>query len=82
MAGWLHEDSVDECFFVFPLCGFSLSLFCNKGVLHFCKAVQLPSRLLPDEVCLSIWQPAPKFFGWRRTACPCPLKRAPHPLNK
>ena len=29
MAGWLHGVCVGECFFVFPLCGFSLSLFCN-----------------------------------------------------
>ena len=29
MTGWLHGVCVGECFFVFPLCGFSLSLFCN-----------------------------------------------------
>ena len=29
MAGWLHGVCVGECVFVFPLCGFSLSLFCN-----------------------------------------------------
>ena len=29
MAGWLHGVCVCECFFVFPLCGFSLTLFCN-----------------------------------------------------
>ena len=29
MAGWLHGVCVGECFFVFPLCGFSLALFCN-----------------------------------------------------
>ena len=29
MAGWLHGVCVGECFFVFPLCGCSLSLFCN-----------------------------------------------------
>ena len=29
MAGWLHGGFVGECLFVFPLCGFSLSLFCN-----------------------------------------------------
>ena len=29
MAGWLHGDFVGEWLFVFPLCGFSLSLFCN-----------------------------------------------------
>ena len=29
MAAWLHGVCVGECFFVFPLCGFSLSLFGN-----------------------------------------------------
>ena len=29
MAGWLHGVSVGEWLFVCPLCGFSLSLFCN-----------------------------------------------------
>ena len=29
MAGWLHGVSVGDWLFVFPLCGFSLSLFCN-----------------------------------------------------
>ena len=32
MAGWLHGVFVGEWPFVFPLCGFSLSLFCN-----YCK---------------------------------------------
>ena len=29
MAGWLHGVCAGECLFVFQLCGFSLSLFCN-----------------------------------------------------
>ena len=29
MAGWLHGVFVGEWLFVFPLCAFSLSLFCN-----------------------------------------------------
>ena len=29
MAGWLHGAFVVDWLFVFPLCGFSLSLFCN-----------------------------------------------------
>ena len=29
MAGWLHGVFVCDWLFVFPLCGFSLSLFCN-----------------------------------------------------
>ena len=29
MAGWLHGVFVGEWLFVFPLCGFSLSLFCK-----------------------------------------------------
>ena len=28
-AGWLHGVFVGDWLFVFPLCGFSLSLFCN-----------------------------------------------------
>ena len=32
MAGWLHGVFVGEWLFVFPLCGFSLSLFCNYHV--------------------------------------------------
>ena len=31
MAGWLHGVFVGDWLFVFPLCGFSLSLFCNYG---------------------------------------------------
>ena len=30
MAGWLHGGFVGDWLFVFPLCGFSLSLFCNS----------------------------------------------------
>ena len=33
MAGWLHGVFVGDWLFVFPLCGFSLSLFCN----YLCK---------------------------------------------
>ena len=29
MAGWLHGVFVGDWLFVFPMCGFSLSLFCN-----------------------------------------------------
>ena len=29
MAGWLHGVFVGEWLFVFPLCGCSISLFCN-----------------------------------------------------
>ena len=29
MAGWLHGVFVGDWLFVFSLCGFSLSLFCN-----------------------------------------------------
>ena len=32
MAGWLHGVFVGDRLFVFPLCGFSLSLFCNYPV--------------------------------------------------
>ena len=39
MAGWLHGFFVGDWLFVFPLCGFSLSLFCNYYYpLHMRKA--------------------------------------------
>ena len=34
MAGWLHGVFVGEWLFVFSLCGFSLSLFCNYTGRH------------------------------------------------
>ena len=33
MAGWLHGVFVGEWLFVFLLCGFSLSLFCNYTLM-------------------------------------------------
>ena len=39
MAGWLHGVFVGERLFVFPLCGFSLSLFCNYW---FCEHMRAP----------------------------------------
>ena len=33
MPGWLHGVFVGEWLFVFPLCGFSLSLFCSYFIL-------------------------------------------------
>ena len=41
MAGWLHGVFVGEWLFVFPLCGFSLSLICNYSV----TVVTSPSHL-------------------------------------
>ena len=40
MAGWLHGVFVGEWLFVFPLCGFSLSLFCN----YLCAQTALDGR--------------------------------------
>ena len=37
MAGWLHGVSVGDWLFVFPLCGFSLSLFCNYQGMVECQ---------------------------------------------
>ena len=37
VAGWLHGVFVGDWLFVFPLCGFSLSLFYNyRGDVHTC----------------------------------------------
>ena len=33
MAGWLHGVFVGDWLFVFPLCGFSLLLFCNYYII-------------------------------------------------
>ena len=41
MAGWLHGVFAGEWLFVFPLCGFSLSLFCN-----YLYEVGFPLRLV------------------------------------
>ena len=41
MAGWLHGVFVGEWLFVFPLCGFSLSLFCNCPATAHCRAGQI-----------------------------------------
>ena len=38
LAGWLHGVFVGDWLFVFPLCGFSLSLFCN------CSSSLVPGR--------------------------------------
>ena len=47
MAGWLHGVFVGDWLFVFPLCGFSLSLFCNYS-LFTPVYLQLPDQL-PDS---------------------------------
>ena len=43
MAGWLHGVFVGDWLFVFPLCGFSLSLFCNYIDIPAC-AVPAPEQ--------------------------------------
>ena len=65
MDGWWHGVCVSACWFVpldwlfvFPLCGFSLSLFCN----YFNKTIQEKriTPLLSTCVCSNskIWKPA------------------------
>ena len=49
MAGWLHGVLVGDWLFIFPLCGFSLSLFCNYFLMKSdaydkCSAVGLDVR--------------------------------------
>ena len=46
MAGWLHGVFVGDWLFVFPLCGFSLSLFCNY--------IKLGQSKLFARVCASV----------------------------
>ena len=47
MAGWLHGVFVGEWLFVFPLCGFSLSLFCNYH--STISSLLRPVRVLVDD---------------------------------
>ena len=53
MAGWLHGVFVGEWLFVFPLCGFSLSLFFNyfrfRPHAGFQDVVSTPWHLLPPR---------------------------------
>ena len=46
MAGWLHGVFVGEWLFVFPLCGFSLSLFCNYHGGYLCPGMGTIQSLL------------------------------------
>ena len=47
MAGWLHGVFVGDWLFVFPLCGFSLSLFCNY---YFSLLVHITSYQYGDHI--------------------------------
>ena len=47
MAGWLHGVFVGEWLFVFPLCGFSLSLFCNYKPTTILDTLRLWLTILP-----------------------------------
>ena len=51
MAGWLRGVSVGEWLFVLPLCGFSLSLFCNYYVLllPFTRVYTLRYRKIKED---------------------------------
>ena len=49
MAGWLHGVSVGEWLFVFPLCGFSLSLFCNYRSRRTGAAPAWPQAAMQHE---------------------------------
>ena len=55
MAGWLHGVFVGDWLFVFPLCGFSLSLFCNYSEQTRCNPrgalVFLEQRRVRVEAC-------------------------------
>ena len=46
MAGWLHGVFVVDWLFVFPLCGFSLSLFCN----YYLHDAYTTPWVVPNEV--------------------------------
>ena len=71
MAGWLHGVCVGACRFVSPLCGFSLSLFCNYICLY---TPTTPSTSMPHAHAqfdhTQIWAVSPLYM-WvcRGTAC-------------
>ena len=48
MAGWLHGVFVVDWLFVFPLCGFSLSLFCNYNT-HVPTATSSADLTKPND---------------------------------
>ena len=64
MAGWLHGVFVVDWLFVFPLCGFSLSLFCNYPCCQ-CYTEKAPNA----------WQ---RRGTRHRTNGPPPLRRRAH----
>ena len=54
LAGWLHGVFVGDWLFVFPLCGFSLSLFCNCSGSR-APPVRAPARskLVAHSACIT-----------------------------
>ena len=52
MAGWLHGVLVGDWLFVFPLCGFSLSLFCNYWVVNRLVTGRVRAHSCVRETCV------------------------------
>ena len=72
MAGWLHGVFVGDWLFVFPLCGFSLSLFCNYSPMllrcirtRICRLV-LKLAMRCASACVSLCLPARSAIAWGR----------------
>ena len=57
MAGWLHGVFVGEWLFVFPLCGFSLSLFCDYCLDDVsCERTRMQFPLTSSKgLCVVLW---------------------------
>ena len=53
MAGWLHGVFVVDWLFVFPLCGFSLSLFCNYPQVRS-RPMQGARQLASHKLCAQV----------------------------
>ena len=64
MAGWLHGVFVGDWLFVFPLCGFSLSLFCNYR-LSGTVPIEIRTR---STVGTMTWEPTVMENAWKHAS--------------
>ena len=61
MAGWLHGVFVGAWLFVFPLCGFSLSLFCNYGSRLKIYAFAFSNICIMHTCCAHPWRAISRY---------------------
>ena len=70
MAGWLHGVFVGDWLFVFPLCGFSLSLFCNYQHALAQTPCNVGCQLLPAGNVCSLPSLFSHMFGTMHACVP------------